>query len=76
MTDDRITVYSPRFSVPGAIAETGVGTILIAYQPPGERCSRADWFHSEGPRAGRRMGDHDDPPVRYSVSPAMRDEAA
>ena len=28
MTDERVTVYSPRFSVPGAIIETGLGTML------------------------------------------------
>jgi hypothetical protein len=74
MSDERITVYSPHFSVPGAIVETGRWTVRISYNPPGG--NRADWFHTEGPRAGKRMGDHDDPPVRYSVSPAMRDEAA
>jgi hypothetical protein len=77
MSDDRITVYSPRFSVPGAIIGRGLGTVRISYHAPGEQHPRADWFHTNdgGPRAGRRMGDHDDQPVRYSVSPAMPDAA-
>lgn len=77
MTDERITVYSSRFSVPGSIVETGLGWVRITYHPPGEPRARADWFHvrDKGPRAGIRMGDHDDPPVRYSVVPAMPDAA-
>ena len=77
MIDETVTVYSPRFSVPGVIAELGIATVLIAYHPPGER-SRRDWFYdlAGGVRPGQRMGDHDDDATRYSVSSAMRDEAA
>jgi hypothetical protein len=79
MTDERVTVYSPRFSVPGAIIETGLGTVRISYHAPGEQKPRKDWFYAlnaHGKRAGVRMGDLSDDAVHYSVSPAMRDEAA
>ncbi len=77
MSDERITVYGPRFSVPGTIIDRGLFTVKITYNPPGEPRARADWFHvlGGGPRAGRRMGDQDDQPVRYSVSPALPDAA-
>jgi hypothetical protein len=72
MTDERITVYGPRFSVPGSIVERGLWTVQISYHAPGG--SRSDWFHvlDGGPRAGRRMGDPSDDPVRYLVSLSER----
>jgi hypothetical protein len=73
----RITVYSSSFSVPGTIVDyAAIGTVKISYHAPGG--FRADWFHvlGGGRRSGQRMGDHDDPPVRYSESPALPDEAA
>lgn len=78
MTEESITVYGPDFSVPGAAMERQHDTILIAYVPPGEHRSRADWFHAledGGKRAGCRMGDHDDPPLRYSVTTTMQEAA-
>lgn len=73
MSDERIIVYGPHFSVPGAIIEAAIGSVLIRYHPPDG--TRTDWFHilDGGPRAGRRMGDPSDTATRYSVSP---DEAA
>ena len=63
-----VTVYSPRFSVPGAIDEVGIGGVRITYHPPGESRPRREWFYDlDGDRRpGERMGDHDQPPVRYS----------
>jgi hypothetical protein len=74
MSDERITVYSQRFSVPGTILQTSLGTVRIGYFAPDGM--RTDWFHvlGDGPRAGRRMGDPSDTATRYSVSPAMPDE--
>jgi hypothetical protein len=69
----RITVYSPHFSVPGAIVATGLGMVRIAYHSP---CGdRTDWFYSldSGRRPGERMGEHGEGVTRYSVT---RDEAA
>jgi hypothetical protein len=77
MSDERITVYNQRFSVPGTLVETAIGTVKISYHAPGG--SRSDWFHvlGDGPRAGRRMGDPSDTATRYSMSPAeLPDEAA
>lgn len=74
MIGDIVTVFCNRFSVPGAVNETGIGTVKISYHPPGTH-ARNDWFHdldAGGPRAGRRMGDYDETPVRYS----KRSEAA
>jgi hypothetical protein len=75
MTNEgRITVYSARFSVPGSIVATGLGTVRIAYYAPGDN-DRVDWFYSlDGERRpGERMGDHDPDIVRYSVT---QDEGA
>jgi hypothetical protein len=65
----RITVYSQKFSVPGAIVESALNTVKLSYHPPGG--SRQDWFHAlgiGGERAGRRMGDTADDAVRYSIA--------
>jgi hypothetical protein len=68
-SNERITVYSQKFSVPGVIVEAARSTVKLSYHPPGG--SRQDWFHAlgtGGERAGRRMGDTADDAVRYSVA--------